>query len=104
MLDTQPGQMFAPNKNAKHKVPDVISISNPTQMRKHTDDKTSNGRNTNGKQGLKSKNSRKRPCIEISNSDDTDSDDDVYGNVPKHVEEQKLGTNPPHIVLMNALI
>ena len=28
----------------------------------------------------------------------------MYGNVPKHVEEQKLATNPPHIVLINALI
>ena len=104
MLDAQQGQMFAPNKKAKHKVPDIVSSSNHTQKRMHTDVKKNNGRKSNGKAKLKSKNSRKRPHIEISDSDDTDSDDDVYGNVPKHVEEQKLATNPPHIVLINALI
>ena len=103
MLDAQ-GQMFAPNKKAKHKVPEIVSRSNPTQKRTHTDVKNNNGRKTNGKAKLKSKNSRKRPRIEISDSDDTDSNDDVYGNVPKHVEEQKLATNLPHIVLINALI
>ena len=34
MLDAQPGQMFAPNKKAKHKVPEVLSNSNPTQKKK----------------------------------------------------------------------
>ena len=104
MLDAQQGQMFAPNKKAKHKVPDILSRSNLTQKRKHTDVKTNNGRKTNGKPNRMSKNSRKRPCIEISDSDDTNNDDDVYGNVPKHVEGQKLATNPPHIVLINALV
>ena len=104
MLDAQQGQMFAPNKKAKHKVPDILSSSNPTQKRKHTDVKMNNGRKTNGKPNRKSQNSRKRPRFEISDSDDTDSDDDVYGNVPKHVEEQKLAADPPHIVLINALI
>ena len=55
------------------------------------------------KKGMKTTNTRKRPRIEISDSDDTDSDD-VFGTVPKDVEEQKLATNPPHIVLINALI
>ena len=36
---------------------------------------------------MKTTNTRKRPHIEIS--DDTDSDDDVFGTVPKDVEEQK---------------
>ena len=53
---------------------------------------------------MKTTSTRKRPHIEISDSDDTDSDDDVFGTVPKDVEEQKLATNPPHIVLINALI
>ena len=93
-------------KKAKHKVPEVLSNSNPTQKRKATKGKNKNERNTNGKQGVKSNNTRKRPHIEISDSDsdDTDSDDDLFGNVPKDVEEQKLATNPPCIVLMNALI
>ena len=36
MLQTQPGNMFVPNKKAKHKVPEVLSNNNPKQKRKNT--------------------------------------------------------------------
>ena len=105
MLEAQPGQMFVPNKKAKHKVPEVLSNNNPTQKRKTTNANSKTQNNNIGKKGMKTKNTRKRPRIEISDSDDdTDSDDDVFGTVPKDVEEQKLVTNPPHIVLINLSI
>ena len=40
MLETQPGEMFVPNKKAKHKVPEVLSNNNPTQKRKSTNAKS----------------------------------------------------------------
>ena len=38
---------------------------------------------------MKSNNTRKRPYIEISDSDDTDGDD-LFGNVPKDIEKVRL--------------
>ena len=34
MLEEDPTEFFAPNKQAKHKVPNVYNSSNPTQKRK----------------------------------------------------------------------
>ena len=104
MLETQPGKMFVPNKKAKHKVPEVLSNNNHTQKRKSTNAKSKTQNNNIQKKGMKTTNTRKRPHIEISDTDDTDTGDDVFGTVPKDVEEKKLATNSPHIVLINVLI
>ena len=89
MLEDDPTEFFAPNKKAKHKVPNVYNSSNPTQKRKPS--------------VQKKKHTGKRPKIAIS----SDSDSDNIANmtqVPPRVEEEKLRRNPPHIVFITSMI
>ena len=66
MMDMDPDHFFVPNKNAKHKVPQVFSSSNSTQKRKDE-----------GKQ----KKRPKKACVEISSSDESDEDLEQYEDV-----------------------
>ena len=89
MLEDDPTEFFAPNKKAKHKVPNVYNSSNPTQKRKPA--------------VQKKKPTGKMPKIALS----SDSDGDNKGNitqVPQHGEEEKLRRNPPHIVFITSMI
>ena len=82
-------EFFAPNKKAKHEVPNVYNSSKPTQKRKPS--------------VQKKKPTGKRSKIALS----SDSDSDNEGNmtqVPQRVEKEKLRRNPPHIVFITSMI
>ena len=79
MFDLHPEKFLVPSKKARHRVPPTFSKTNPTQTQKHKP--------------------TKRKLAEDSN-DDSDSDNNDLPIVPEVVKEQKLGYNPPHLVMI----
>ena len=75
MFDLHPEKFLVPSKKARHRVPPAFSKTNPTQTQKRKP--------------------TKRKLAEDSNSDNND-----LPIVPEVVEEQKLGYNPPHLVMI----
>ena len=89
MLEEDPTEFFAPNKQAKHKVPNVYNSSNPTQKRKPP--------------VQKKRQIEKRPKIAISSGSHSEDERNMT-QVPPHVEEEKLRRNPPSIVFITSMI
>ena len=77
MFDLHPEKLLVPSKKAQHKVPATFSKTNPTQKQKPTKRK-----------------------IHQDSENDTDDDNNDFVTVPDVIEEQKLGCNPPHLVLL----
>ena len=77
MFDLHPEKFLVPSKKAQHRVPPTFSKSNPTQKHKPT----------------------KRKLAKDSN-DDSDSNNNDLPMVPEVVEDQKLGYNPPYLVML----
>ena len=80
MFNLHPENFLVPSKKARHRVPPTFSNTNPTQTQKHKP--------------------TKRKLDEDSN-DDSDSDNNELPIVPEVVEQQKLGYNPPHSVMIH---
>ena len=79
MFNLHPEKLLVPSKKGRHRVPPTFSKTNPTQTQK-----------------LKP---TKRKLAEDSN-DDSDSDNNDLPIMLEVVEEQKLGYNPPHLVVI----
>ena len=79
MLYLHPEKFLVPSKKARHRVSPTFSKTNPTQTQKLRP--------------------TKRKLAEDSN-DDSDSDNNDLLIVPEVVEEQKLGYNPSHLVMI----
>ena len=79
MFDLHPENFLVPSRKARHRVPPTFSKTNPTQTQKHKP--------------------TKRKLAEDSN-DDSDSDNNDLPIMLEVVEEQKLGYNPPHLVMI----
>ena len=77
MFDLQPEKFLVPPKKARHKVPATFSKTNPTQKQKPTKRK-----------------------LHQDSENDTNNNNNDFVNIPDVVEEQKLGYNPPHLVLL----
>ena len=77
MFDLHPEKFLVPSKKARHKVPATFSKTNPTQKQNPTKRK-----------------------LHQDSENDTDDDNNDFVNIPDVVEEQKLGYNPPHLVLL----
>ena len=77
MFDLHPEKFLVPSKKSSHKVPATFSKTNPTQKQKPTKRK-----------------------LHQDSENDTNSDNNDFVNVPDVIEEQKLGYNPPHLVLL----
>ena len=77
MFDLHPEKFLVPSKKAQHKVPATFNKTNPTQKQIPT----------------------KRKLHQDSENDTNDNNND-FVNVPDVIEEQKLGYNPPHLVLL----
>ena len=77
MFDLHPEKFLVPSNKAWHKVQATFSKTNPTQMQKP----------------MKRK-------LHQDSENDTDDDNNDFVMVPNVMEEQKLGCNPPHLVLL----
>ena len=77
MFDLHLEKFLVPSKKARYRVSPTFSKTNPTQRHKAT----------------------KRKLAEDSNND-SDSDNNYLPIMPEVVEEQKLGYNPPHLVMI----
>ena len=80
MFDLHPENFLVPSKKARDRVPPTFSKTNLTQTQKCRP--------------------TKRKLAEDSN-DDSDSDNNDLPILPEVVEEQKLGYNPPHLVMIS---
>ena len=80
MFNLHPENFLVPSKKARHRVPPTFSNTNPTQTQKCKP--------------------TKRKLDEDSN-DDSDSDNNELPIVPEVVEQEKLGCNPPHLVMIH---
>ena len=80
MYNLHPEKFLVPSKKAKHRVPPTFSNTNPTQTQKCKP--------------------TKRKLDEDSN-DDSDYDNNELPIVPEVVDQQKLGYNPPHLVMIH---
>ena len=83
MFNLHPEIFLVPSKKARHRVPPTFSNTNPTQTQKHKPTK------------------RK---LDQDSNDDSDSDNNELPIIPEVVEEQKLGYNPPHLVMIHDTI
>ena len=79
MFDLHPEKCLVPSKKASHRVPPTFSKTDPTQTQKCKP--------------------TKRKLAKDSN-DDSDSDNNDLPIVLEVVEEQKLGYNPHHLVMI----
>ena len=77
MFDLHPEKFLVSSKKARHKVPATFGKTNPTQKQRP----------------MKRK-------LHQDSENDTDDDNNDFVNIPDVVEEQKLGYNPPHLVLL----
>ena len=77
VFNLHPEKFLVPSKKSWHKVPATFSKTNPKQKQKSTKRK-----------------------LHRDSENDTDDDNNDFVNVPDVVEEQKLGYNPPHLVLL----
>ena len=77
MFDLHPEKILVPSKKAWHKVPATFSKTNTIQKQKPTKRK-----------------------LHQDSENNTDDDNNDFVMVPDVVEEQKLGYNPPHLVLL----
>ena len=77
MYDLHPEKFLFPSKTAWHKVLATFSKTNPTQKQHPTKKK-----------------------LHQDSENDTDDDNNDFVKVPDVVKEQKLGYNPPHLVLL----
>ena len=80
MFNLHPEKFLVPSKKARHRVPPTFSNTNSTQTQKRKP--------------------TKRKLDEDSN-DDSDSDNNELPIIPEVVEQQKLGYNPPHLVIIH---